>query len=102
GSAPRGVPRERREHVVPHARRRPPTRALPDPPPLRQRPEQVIKPGRIPLQRARRRRTRQPSRHHTLPKRHAPPPPGIPRPTSKVNKLPLPPPPYQGLSILPV
>ncbi len=65
---------ERGQRLVPVPRRQQPGQVLPEPPPLRQPAEQVIKPGRILLQRARRRRTGPMSGHHTPPgtSRHYP------------------------------
>ena len=58
-------PGQRGQRLVPVPRRQQPRQVLPEPPPLRQTAEQVIKPGRIPLQRARRRGTGTMSGHHT-------------------------------------
>jgi hypothetical protein len=41
--------RQRRQRLVPVPRRQQTGQVFPEPPPLRQRAEQVIKPGRIPL-----------------------------------------------------
>jgi site-specific DNA recombinase len=57
--------RQRGQRLVPVPRRQQPRQVLPEPPPLRQPAEQVIKPGRILLQRARRRWTGPTSRHRT-------------------------------------
>jgi hypothetical protein len=89
GAGHRLRPGQRRQRLVPLPRTQQPRQVLPEPPPLRQRAEQVIKPGRIPLQRARRRRTRQPTRHHTLPRVSRHHTLGIPRARPIVNKLPL-------------
>jgi hypothetical protein len=58
-------PGQRGQRLVPVPRRQQPGQVLPEPPPLRQRTEHVIKPRRIPLQRARRRRTGPTSSHRT-------------------------------------
>jgi hypothetical protein len=56
-------PGQRGQCLVPVPRREQPGQILAKPAPLRQGPEHVIEPGRIPLQRPRRRRNRLSSRH---------------------------------------
>ena len=82
-------PGQRGQRLVPVPRRQQPGQVLPEPPPLRQRAEQVIKPGRIPLQRARRRRTRPTSRHHTPQSTSRHYSLAYREPAPRVNKLPL-------------
>ena len=83
-------PGQRRQRLVPLPRRQQPGQVLPEPPPLRHTSKKVIKPGRIPLQRARRYRTARPtSRHHVLHQQVMPLLPGIPPTRSRVNKPPL-------------
>ena len=60
-------PGQRGQRLVPVPRSQQPGQVLPEPPPLRQRAEQIVKPGRIPLQRPRRHRTRPTFGHHRLP-----------------------------------
>ena len=58
-------PGQRGQRLVPVPRRQQPGQVLPEPPPLFHPREQIIEPGRIPLQRARRRGTGPTCRHHT-------------------------------------
>src|SRR5262249_1812563 len=78
------------QRLVPVPRGQQPGQVLPKPAPLRQRREQVVEPGRVALQRPRRRRARTPRGHHRdhLPTQ-SPPPTGLPHIPPQVNKSPL-------------
>jgi hypothetical protein len=60
-------PGQRGQRLVPVPRRQQPRQVLPEPPPLRHTSKKIIEPGRILLQRARRRRTGPMSGHHAPP-----------------------------------
>ena len=78
-------PGQRGQRLVPVPRRQQPGQVLPEPPPLRHTSEQIIEPGRIPLQRTRRRRTRSdvPSSH--TPEQIVHYSPGIPRNPTRIS-----------------
>ena len=57
-------PGQSRQRLVPVPRRQQSGQVLAEPPPLRHTSKKIIEPGRVPLQRARRRRTRPASSHH--------------------------------------
>ncbi len=78
GPGHRFSPGQRRGRLVPLPRRRQPRHILPDPAPLPQMSEQIIKPGRLPLQRPWRGRSRFGLGHRLAPFSGAPATPSPP------------------------